>query len=401
MTFSASSARRSCRTSPSSTSRRWSPGSTCSGFKARRRLSRLRSSRSPGIDERSWRAARRQRSTWTATDARRPRVADELDRSRTRWFNMVVGDGRYHFYGALDERTRASRTNGRHRPYRALEGGRKDARPREEIARERDRLARSTCALPTRRRRPSTTCSACRARSSRTSRSTSPTGDHRSSPAGGTSCASSARSRRATASSRTGLHVRLGTPRGRRGARRAPASPGRPAALRPGRAHRPPIVAPRKELSRALAAWTAAAGIGRHPESITRPDVDHALGRHDPARAGVGQRGGGRLARYGRGGVARYGRGPARVVINVEDLGEVRDGDVLVGLITSPAWALIFPKMTRRVTDIGGVMSARAIVRRVGTGPPRGGLAPDGRRRRSGRARRSGCRLLDPSSPCC
>ena len=53
----------------------------------------------------------------------------------------------------------------------------------------------------------------------------------------------------------------------------------------------------------------------------------------------------------------------------------MRDGDVLVCPITSPAWAPIFPKVKGVVTDIGGVMSHAAIVCReyglpavVGTG---------------------------------
>ena len=46
----------------------------------------------------------------------------------------------------------------------------------------------------------------------------------------------------------------------------------------------------------------------------------------------------------------------------LEGCGDVRDGDVLVCPITSPAWAPIFPKVTGVVTDIGGVMSHAAIV---------------------------------------
>ena len=62
-------------------------------------------------------------------------------------------------------------------------------------------------------------------------------------------------------------------------------------------------------------------------------------------------------------------------MIDIEQLADVRDGDVLVCPITSPAWAPIFPKVTAVVTDIGGVMSHAAIVCReyglpavVGTG---------------------------------
>ena len=54
--------------------------------------------------------------------------------------------------------------------------------------------------------------------------------------------------------------------------------------------------------------------------------------------------------------------GPARVVITVDEIADVRDGEVLVCPITSPAWAPIFPKIKAVVTDIGGVMSHAAIV---------------------------------------
>jgi pyruvate,water dikinase len=67
--------------------------------------------------------------------------------------------------------------------------------------------------------------------------------------------------------------------------------------------------------------------------------------------------------------------GKARVVIDVEQIAAVRDGDVLVCPITSPAWAPIFSSVKAVVTDIGGVMSHAAIVCReyglpavVGTG---------------------------------
>jgi pyruvate,water dikinase len=67
--------------------------------------------------------------------------------------------------------------------------------------------------------------------------------------------------------------------------------------------------------------------------------------------------------------------GPARVVKSVNQIGEVRDGEILVCGSTSPAWAPIFSRISATVTDIGGVMSHTAIVCReyglpavVGTG---------------------------------
>ena len=59
----------------------------------------------------------------------------------------------------------------------------------------------------------------------------------------------------------------------------------------------------------------------------------------------------------------------------VEEIARVREGEVLVCPITSPAWAPIFSNVRAVVTDIGGVMSHAAIVCReyglpavVGTG---------------------------------
>ncbi len=63
-----------------------------------------------------------------------------------------------------------------------------------------------------------------------------------------------------------------------------------------------------------------------------------------------------------RGRLAGRGRGPARVVRGLGDLDTVRQGEILVCTITSPAWAPIFSKIVATVTDIGGIMSHAAIV---------------------------------------
>ncbi|MGL4743733.1 MAG: PEP-utilizing enzyme, partial [Dermatophilaceae bacterium] len=54
--------------------------------------------------------------------------------------------------------------------------------------------------------------------------------------------------------------------------------------------------------------------------------------------------------------------GPARVVSSAEDIGEVREGEILVAPITAPSWAPVFSKIKATVTDIGGLMSHAAIV---------------------------------------
>jgi len=67
--------------------------------------------------------------------------------------------------------------------------------------------------------------------------------------------------------------------------------------------------------------------------------------------------------------------GIARVVKSVEEIGNLRRGEILVCHITNPTWAPIFQKIAAAVSDIGGSMSHAAIVAReyglpavVGTG---------------------------------
>ena len=65
----------------------------------------------------------------------------------------------------------------------------------------------------------------------------------------------------------------------------------------------------------------------------------------------------------------------ARVLTDVNQIGEVRDGEILVCPVTAPSWAPVFGKIKAAVSDIGGSMSHAAIVAReygmpavVGTG---------------------------------
>jgi phosphohistidine swiveling domain-containing protein len=139
--------------------------------------------------------------------------------------------------------------------------------------------------------------------------------------------------------------------------------------------HWPPIVSRRKELLRKLGEWSPPPAIGVTPEAVTDPMTIMLWGvttervqewaRH--------QDGGARL----NGAAASPGvvEGPARVVKTVHEIADIRDGEILVCSITSPAWAPIFSKIRAAVTDIGGVMSHAAIVCReyglpsvVGTG---------------------------------
>jgi pyruvate,water dikinase len=142
-----------------------------------------------------------------------------------------------------------------------------------------------------------------------------------------------------------------------------------------GPAHWPPIVARRKQLLERLGKWTPPPAIGATPEAIYDPAVIMLWGvtTQRVQEWASAEKGGGRLT----GAAASPGvvEGVARVVIDVEEIARVREGDILVCPITSPAWAPIFSNVRAVVTDIGGVMSHAAIVCReyglpavVGTG---------------------------------
>jgi pyruvate,water dikinase len=137
----------------------------------------------------------------------------------------------------------------------------------------------------------------------------------------------------------------------------------------------PPIVARRKELLERLAEWTPPPAVGAVPEVMMDPALIMLWGVttqrvHEWARGS--DNGSGLSGTAASPGVVE---GPARVVKNVREIGDVREGEILVCSITSPAWAPIFSKIRAAVTDIGGVMSHAAIVCReyalpavVGTG---------------------------------
>ena len=139
--------------------------------------------------------------------------------------------------------------------------------------------------------------------------------------------------------------------------------------------HWPPIVSKRKELLSKLADWVPPPALGVTPEAVTDPMTIMLWGVttervHEWARQpddGV------ELS----GAAASPGivEGTAHVIRSMEEIGDIREGEILVCGSTSPAWAAIFSKITATVTDVGGVMSHAAIVCReyglpavVGTG---------------------------------
>jgi pyruvate,water dikinase len=138
----------------------------------------------------------------------------------------------------------------------------------------------------------------------------------------------------------------------------------------------PPIVARRKRIMEALRAFTPPPALGAVPETISEPMTimlwgittervqEWAAADRDDADTLTGFAGSPGMA-----------EGIARVVLDVERLGDLEAGDVLVAPVTSPSWTPVFGKIAAAVSDIGGIMSHAAIVSReyglpavVGTG---------------------------------
>jgi pyruvate,water dikinase len=139
--------------------------------------------------------------------------------------------------------------------------------------------------------------------------------------------------------------------------------------------HWPPIAARRKELLAKLGEWTPPPALGVTPEAITDPMTIMLWGVTTRRVQEWAQQRDGGATLIGAAASPGEVEGPARVVRTVDEIGDVRDGEILVCSITSPAWAPIFSKIKAAVTDIGGVMSHAAIVSReyglpavVGTG---------------------------------
>jgi pyruvate,water dikinase len=140
-----------------------------------------------------------------------------------------------------------------------------------------------------------------------------------------------------------------------------------------GAAHWQPIVSSRKQMLAAMRDWSPPPALGPVPEALNDPAVRMLWGVTQeriqawlsPAEGEV----------RGFGASSGVVEGPARVLMDVNQIGEIRDGEILVCPVTAPSWAPVFGKIKAAVSDIGGSMSHAAIVAReygmpavVGTG---------------------------------
>jgi pyruvate,water dikinase len=143
-----------------------------------------------------------------------------------------------------------------------------------------------------------------------------------------------------------------------------------------GAAHFGPIIAERKRILEVLRDWSPPPAIGPVPEALNDPAVRMLWGvtAETLATWAAAERGDGQEI-HGYAASPGVVEGVARVLRSVNDIGQIRDGEILVCAVTAPSWAPVFGKIKAAVSDIGGTMSHAAIVAReygmpavVGTG---------------------------------
>ncbi|MDX2936067.1 PEP-utilizing enzyme [Streptomyces ipomoeae] len=135
-------------------------------------------------------------------------------------------------------------------------------------------------------------------------------------------------------------------------------------------------VAERKRMLDALAGWSPPPALGPVPEALNDPAVRMLWGittETIEAWSKPVEHGDDEI--HGFAASPGVVEGPARVLLSANDIGRIREGEVLVCPVTAPSWGPVFGKIAAAVSDIGGTMSHAAIVAReyglpavVGTG---------------------------------
>jgi pyruvate,water dikinase len=132
-----------------------------------------------------------------------------------------------------------------------------------------------------------------------------------------------------------------------------------------GPAYWPPIVERRKTIYQALRRWAPPPALGPAPEAVTEPVMIMHWGiTTDRVQEWLRASGDITDTMSGIAGSPGVVEGIARVILNVEQLAEVQDGEILVAPFTSTSWTPVFGRIAGAVTDAGGVMCHAAIVAR-------------------------------------
>jgi pyruvate,water dikinase len=138
----------------------------------------------------------------------------------------------------------------------------------------------------------------------------------------------------------------------------------------------PPVVERRKAIYEAMRQWSPPPALGRVPDDITEP-VTVMLWGITPERVQqwLSVDGDGADILSGLAGSPGVAEGKARVILSLDQLADIEDGEILVAPTTATGWTPVFCKIAAAVLDVGGIMSHAAIVAReyglpavVGTG---------------------------------
>jgi pyruvate,water dikinase len=130
--------------------------------------------------------------------------------------------------------------------------------------------------------------------------------------------------------------------------------------------HWRPIIEKRKRILESLKDWNAPPALGPIPDDISDPALQMLWGITNETLETWSSSATALDAREIKGFAASPGivEGLARVLKNVNDIAQIREGEILVCPVTAPSWGPVFGKIKAAVSDIGGTMSHAAIVAR-------------------------------------
>lgn len=141
--------------------------------------------------------------------------------------------------------------------------------------------------------------------------------------------------------------------------------------------HWKPIVAKRIRILKDLEKWNAPPALGPMPDAIEDPALQMLWGITTETLETWAKPPTELSEKQLQGFAASPGcvEGIARVLLTVNEISQIKEGEILVCPVTAPSWGPIFNKIKAAVSDIGGTMSHAAIVAReygmpavVGTG---------------------------------
>ena len=303
----------------------------------------------------------------------------DFEQTKDPWFYFSCGTGVFHHHHRswIDDTRFPIQTIGSY--IARLDAGEDISRPAKRSSPSASGSPRSTARCSGRScARPSTRASRSPARCSPTSRTTTSTSTTATSRSSGTRCARSVRSWRATGSSRTertsssSATTRYGRHWKSCGSSGVRVAQGWRAARACGRRS----CSGEERSTTAMRAWAPPPALGQLLEKMTDPFTIMLWGVTDErVQEWLSSDGGGTETLTGCPASPGVAEGLARVLLRVDQLGELEDGEILVAPVTSPSWTPVFHRIAAAVLDTGGIMCHAAIVAReyglpavVGTG---------------------------------